>query len=711
MNIERKGSRSLRASVRYRNAVLLGCTALVALTPTFSLAQEADNASSTTTLKPIVVEGTGTNLDTENDSKSIVAERTTGGGKMATDILDTPASVSVITSKEIQERAAQDVEQVLQYTAGVTTDFYGSDDRFDYFKIRGFDAYMYRDGLVIGRPFGGLREEPYAYERVEVLKGANSTGFGVSDPGGSVDFVTKRPKSERFGEVYATGGSFDHGETGFDFGDNITEDDTLSYRITGKFKRADEEYDYSQDDENFIMGGLTWRPSGDTSLSVIFDHLDRDGVPGSGGHPVGSDFSRDRFFGEPDFNYRDTNRNAVSVLFDHDFGDGLTFNANARYSKSSSNFGYAYISNTPTDGSTIADRAFFANDGSEQQLIFDAHVQYDTSFENVESRTLLGVEHNNYKSDSANYWGAAPGIDWTNPVYTGAPASVPIFANTRDDQKTKAIYFQEEVTFFDKLIATVGLRNDWLDLEETDKLASSTTAEDFSEFTKRFGLTYKITDEFSAYASYAESVAPPQVGTKPETGEQYEIGIKYQPADFPALFSASVYDLTKENITVTDPVTLQPSTVGKVRHRGVDLEAKAEVTDNISLIAAYSYIDSNIIENGTAGNEGNRLALVPKHFASAWVTYTLEGNGPRGDMTFGLGGRYAGSYYFSDANTSKSKSNVVFDVSFTYKIQENTTFQLNVSNVFDEKYVAYGGFGADFYNPGRAVVATLRQTW
>jgi iron complex outermembrane receptor protein len=78
---------------------------------------------------------------------------------MPTDILDTPASVSVITSREIQERGASSVEEVLQYTAGVSTDFYGSDDRFDYFKIRGFDAYMYRDGLVVGRPFGGLREE------------------------------------------------------------------------------------------------------------------------------------------------------------------------------------------------------------------------------------------------------------------------------------------------------------------------------------------------------------------------------------------------------------------------------------------------------------------------------------------------------------------------------------------------------------------------
>ncbi|KRB58381.1 ligand-gated channel [Rhizobium sp. Root708] len=711
MHIERIAGRLTGSRHRSRKMSLLGCTALIAFMPTFSYGEDAGTSGSETTLSPIVLQGVGIGLDLENDSKSIVARKTTAGGAMATDILDIPASVSVITSKEIEERGAQNVEQVLQYTSGVTTDFYGSDDRFDYFKIRGFDANMYRDGLLIGSPFGGLREEPYAYERVEVLKGANSSGFGASDPGGSVNYVTKRPKSERFGEVYATGGSYSHGETGFDFGDNITADDTLSYRITGKFQRSDDEYDYSQNDENFITGGVTWRPSGDTNLSVIFDHLDRDGVPGSGGHPVGSNFSRSRFFGEPDFNYRDINRNAVNILFDHDFGDGLTFNANARYSKSRSNFGYAYISATPTSGSTIADRAYFANDSSDEQFIVDTHLQYDASFEDIDNRTLLGLEYNDYSKDSASYWGGAPGIDWTNPVYTGAPTSVPIYANTRNDQKTKAIYLQEELTFFDKLIATVGLRNDWLDLDEANKLDNTAKSGDFSEFTKRFGLTYKLTDEFSAYASYAESAAPPQIGTAPETGKQYEIGVKYAPTDFPAIFSAAVYDLTKENITVTDSTTLLQSTVGKVRNRGVDLEAKAEVTNNVNVIAAYSYIDSKIVENGTGGNEGKRLALVPTHFASAWVTYTLEGNGPRGDMTFGLGSRYTGSYYMSDANTSKSKGNVVFDASFNYKIQENTTFQLNVSNLFDEKHVAYGGFGADFYNPGRAIYATLRQTW
>jgi iron complex outermembrane receptor protein len=713
MHSKKNGSTGKRSGLHYRNAALLGCTALIAFSPVTSLAQDADSSGSNTVLQTITIDGAGA----DDDSKSIVATKTTSGGKIATDIMNTPASVSVITSKEIQQRGAQNVEEVLQYTAGVTTDFYGSDDRFDYFKVRGFDAYMYRDGLLIGRPFGGLREEPFAYERVEVLKGANSATFGVSDPGGAVNYMTKRPKNERFGEAYVTGGSYDRAETGIDFGDNITEDDTLSYRITGKVKNAKAEFDFSNDDEKFFMGGLTWRPTDVTSLTVVYDHLNTDGVPGSGGHPVGTDFSRSRFFGEPDFNYRGVNRNSLSVMFDHDFGSGLSFSTNARYSKANTDFGYAYIASTPTNGSTTAKRSFFADDSSDENFIVDSRLQYEANFDAVESTTLFGVEYNNLSSDGQINFGDAPGIDWTNPIYSGAPTSVPLGEITRNRQYTTAIYAQQDLTFSEKLIATVALRNDWLDLKQhstsywTGSEVVSNDEDRVSELTKRFGVTYRFTDAFAAYASYAESVAPPTVGVQPERGDQIELGVKYQPTDFPGLFTAAIYDLTKSNITVTNPVTNLPSTIGEVRVRGLDLEAKTEVTNNFSLTAAYSYLKSEITENGTGGNIGNELQFVPNHSASLWGNYTLEGNDTIGDMTFGLGARYIGSYYFDDANTQKTGNNVVFDASFNYKIQENTSLDLNVSNLFDKKYVAYGGFGADFYNPGRSFAVTLRRTW
>ncbi|WP_312794294.1 TonB-dependent siderophore receptor [Tianweitania sp.] len=709
-----------RTPVRHRAAVLLGCTAMIAFAPTLSYAQQAETTGEAVVLQQVVVSGGGgSGVGGDDDNGTIVAEHTTVGGKLPTTILDTPASVSVVTSKEIDKRDAESIEEVLQYTAGVVTDFYGSDDRFDVYKIRGFDAYTYRDGLTLGRPFGSLREEPYAYDRVEVLKGGSSTTFGVSDPGGAVNYVTKMPKRGRWGEAYVTGGSFERKEVGFDFGDNITSDDTLSYRLTGKLKDADLDYDYSRDDTKFIQGGLTWRPDDATNFTVVFDHLHDNGVPSNGGIPEGYDFDRSSFFGEPSYNYRRTDRDTVSAFFDHDFGNGLTFAANSRYSNAEHGYGYAYIAATPTDGSTVVDRAFVGEEADSRQFIGDARLQYETSFGSVDSRTLVGIMYNKQVEDTDGTYQPAGSLDFTNPIFTGGPDRSELFSYSTNRQETTGLYLQQELEFSEKLIATVGLRNDWIDINNKGAYYPGTAFElstdadgDFSEFTKRFGLTYKFTPEFATYASYAESVVPASdITAKVEHGEQYEVGIKYQPTAFPALFTASVYDLSKTDITVVNPVTLLPSTIGEIEVRGIDLEAKAELPQNFTLTAAYSYLDAEITENGTGGNEGNRPQLVPEHIASLWLDYTLQGEGKRGDLTVGAGARYIGSYFLTDANVSSADSNVIFDAALNYEVVENTTLQLNVNNIFDEKHVAYGGFGADFYNTGRSISATLKKTW
>ncbi|RJE79008.1 TonB-dependent siderophore receptor [Paracoccus sp. JM45] len=695
-----------RAGVRGRAliAALLGCSAIVTVGATGARAQATND--DVIVLDTIVLQGDG---DGTADG-SFVTLQSGGAGRLETPFLDSSASVSVITEAEIQERGASSVEEVLQYSAAVFTDQYGADNRYDYYMIRGFDAYAYRDGLSLGTPFGGVREETYAFDQVEVLKGANSTAYGVSDPGGSVNYRTKLPKSERFAESYVTAGSFDRAEVGVDFGDNLTKDDTLSYRVTAKVSKGELEYDESRDDEKFFMGGLTWRPSDATSVSVVVDVLDIDSTPGSGGFPEGGDFDRSEYFGEPDFNYLTTDRTSTTVMLDHDFGGGLSLNSSLRYSDIEQTFGYVYVSSTPTTG-TIAGRSAFTQDSSGQSVIGDAHLQYDGYFDKIDSRSVVGVEYSKSTADEVLGFDSATSIDWTNPVYTGAPDSVATYSDTLTEQRGHAIYAEQELTFAGKYVASAGVRHDWLDTKVVDNLYGTTSRADISETTARAGLTYKATNELSVYGSYAQSVVPASVGLEPERGEQYELGVKYAPLASRATFSAAIYDLTKNNITQTDPVTYVESTIGEVRVRGLDLEAKAELTPNVSLTAAYSYMDSKIIEDDDDSTEGNNLSFVPEHLASLWVHYLFEGEGNRGDQTVGLGLRYIGSYYYDDANTESTGAHTLVDASYSYQINDQTKLALNVTNLLDEKYVAYGGFGSDFYNEGREFTATLSHSW
>lgn len=707
--------------LRRTGTLMCGCATLALLAARPAWAQDAE----TVVLSPIVVEATGG----DDDASSIVATETASDSGLPTDILDTPASVSVITEKEIEQRGAVTLEQVLQYTSGVTSDFYGSDDRFDYFKIRGFDAFTYRDGLLIGAPFGGIREEPYAFQRVEVLKGSNSTAFGVADPGGAVNFVTKTPTGERLREAYLSYGSFSQKELGFDLGDKLNETGTLSWRLTGKILDGEGEADGTNDDEAFLMAGLAWRPSDRTQLTFVFDYLYRDGYPNSGGYPLDIDFDRSTFLGEPEFNYLDTDRKTATLKFDHDFGGGLSLGATARYSRTEHGYGYLYVNSAAdldlTD--TVTPRAAFANDSLDEDFVADAHLRYDRSFGSVQSRTLAGVEYRHSEADSRGWYAdnvsysgivyypypASLDIDWTNPVRLGGIdlSLISPISDTSTDTTVKAIYLQEELTFSERVIANLGLRRDWIDTTETNNLSATSSSGSFAETTGRFGLTYKITNGLSVYGSYAESVVPASVGVEPERGEQYELGVKYRPEGMRALFSAAVYDLTKLNMSVTDPVTMLPATIGETRSRGLDLEARAELSDRMNLTAAYSYIDTEIVENGTGGNAGNELSLVPKHSASLWVDYRVPGTGRRRDMTFGLGARYTGSYWLTNANARQSDSAVIVDAAFSYDLADNFDLQVNVSNLFDEKHVTYGGFSGDYYNPGRKVTVSLRSSW
>ncbi|WP_420024366.1 TonB-dependent siderophore receptor (plasmid) [Cereibacter azotoformans] len=703
-----------RSLPRCLKALLLGCSALVTL-PGAALAQDASPQDADTyRLSPIIVDA---GAAADDDANSIVAQELWVGGKVATSLLDTPASVSVVTQKEIRQRNATTTEEVLQYSAGIVSDYYGSDDRNDYFLVRGFQASTYRDGLTLGS-MRGVREEPYAYERVEVLKGANSTLFGVSDPGGSVNFVTKAPQFARFGEIYGQIGTQDHKEIGVDFGDVLNPDATLAYRFTAKVRDSALDYDTSRDDETFLMGGLSWAPSDATTLSLIFDHLDRDGTPNSGGYPLDREYDRSNFFGEADFNDHDVERDTLTAMLRHEFGGGLSLSANLRYSDLTDDFGYIYLSDFADRTGTELSRFYFGTDSTSEELIGNAILQYDTSFGSTDSSTLLGIEYRDASTSQSSYYGSAGTIDLATGIATGVPSALAPYEERESDYKTKSVFLQQNLSFADRIVATVGLRHDWLDLATRGQSfgVAFDDADDFSETSIRGALTYKITDEISTYVSYVESVAPPAIGVEPERGEQYELGVKYQPTGMNALLSAAIFDLTKNDITipvVLDDGTIERQLIGETRVRGVEIEGKAEIAENWDVIAAYSYLDAEATRAVVRGTDvsGNRFANVPEHMASLWVNRTLPATDARGEMTFGVGARYVGSYHYAlQNNTGKSESTTLFDAAFSYEIAENTGMVINVSNLFDNQHVVGRGT-ADYYNPGRSITATLRRTW
>ncbi len=694
-----------------KTGALLFCVPLAAL-PACSLAQESAASDEPFRLAPIIVNAKGA---ADDDANSVVAKELWVGGKVATSLLDTPASVSVITQKEIEQRSASTTEEVLQYTPGVITDYYGTDDRNDYFQIRGFQATTYRDGLTLGS-MRGVREEPFAYERIEVLRGANSTLFGPADPGGSVNFVSKQPRFERIRQGYVTYGSFDHKEAGVDVGDAVNGSDTLAFRLTGKLQDSEREYDHSQDDNGFVMGGLTWEPTAFTSATLIVDHLRQDNTPNSGGYPKDREYDRDAFFGEPSYNFHDVERTNISASFKHDFDNGFTLRSNLRHSDLSDGYGYVYINDVAGRTGPLVDRGYLGSDGEAEQLNGNLMLQYDARFENMDSSTIVGVEYLDAHSENVSVYGSADPIDVTRPVYRGVSPAI-VYQDKDQDSTIKSLFLQQNLSFYERVILTLGMRHDSMDVSETDHLSGTRSSDRFSENSFRSALTYIVNDEVSAYVSMVESVSPPEVGVTPERGSQYELGVKYSPAAINALFSAAIYELIQDDVAtaVVQPNgAIEQQTVGEQRVRGLDLEAKAELTENLSVIGGYSYMETEVLRGalnvwgvGVVSIEGNEFVSAPKHSASLWSYYSVPGT----SVSVGLGARYVGSYHFSNFNdTGESEATTLFDAAFNYQIAKDTDLAVNVSNLLDEQHVVGSGT-ADYYNPGRELTAKLSYSW
>lgn len=673
----------------------------------------------------------------------LVAERSATGTKTDTPLLDVPAAVSVVGEAEVERRGVKNLDQTLNYTSGVNTNLYGADKRYDFLAIRGFDATgigVYREGLQSRTyNFTGSRIEPYGMQRVEVMKGSTSTLYGLNAPGGLVNMVTKRPQDHKHGEIYTTFGE-DHAETGADFGGPIDANGDWSYRITAKWQDSKEGHEWARDDRLYIAPALTWKPTDYTTLTLLADYNNRKGA-NRYGIPLGSGLDPETFLGEKQFDQNDTKEWNIGYVFDHDFGNGLKFHSNARYNDLELSNKNAYATSTqPVTSQRIAMQV----EGELERFSADNHLQYDASFGRFDSRTLFGVDYSRTKQKESDTRGYIAGVgDLNNPVYcspncTVTPNIVFIGPAYWGDgvQTATGVYLQEELTFDDRWILTLGTRYDHVKSEAEAVFDFGVGVSDSQEITEhaltsRAGLTFKATEELSIYGTYSESFQPvPPVPTlfgafgapslsgdnKPVEGVMWEAGVKYRPAGMNALFTAAVFSLEQENVPYY--LGVQRYQIGKVRTRGVELEAKAAVNERLNLTLAYSYVDSEILEDGLPAattTKGNRFQFIPAHTASAWVDYTIPGNGTFGDLTLGLGARFVGSRYADNANTVKIDPYTVFDAALNYQLTENASLAINVTNLFDKEYISHvetwSAPDTLFYGDRRSIKATLKYTW
>jgi iron complex outermembrane receptor protein len=688
------------------------------------LAQET-GSEAPITLNPVTVEGQGE--DASGPVDGYVANESTTGSKTDTPIIETPQSISVISAERLEEQAASSLGDALRYSAGVTGELFGLDQRGYGMRIRGFevDNNYYRDGLQYkGTSFVSfLPLDVYGAERLEILRGPASVLYGQASPGGILNYVSKRATAEPQYEVQAGFGTFDRYQGKFDFSGHLTEDGALSYRVTGLGRDSDTQTDFVNDDRLFIAPTLTWQGE-DTTVTLLanYQHDDQGWgiqfLPASGtvlDNPNGR-LPRHTFTGEPDFDKYILDQFSVGYQVEHHVDDVFTVRQNAHYAELENDQEIVY-------GVGLADDRTlnrFADTGHSELSTVAVDNQVQAKFETgpIAHTGLFGVDFQHYDFSDRGAGAPIAPIDIYDPEYGADIPDLVVSTDGNTKQRQIGLYVQEQAKLFDKLVVLLGGRYDFAKTEFTNDLENTEQTVNDEAFTGRAGLVYLFDNGLAPYFSYSESFQPlletDANGNpfKPEEGRQYEVGLKYQPTGWNSSVMLSLFDIVKKNVLTPDPLDPANNQVqtGEVRHRGIELEGVASFDFGLDLTAAYTFLDAEVTKSNAAGEEGNRPGRVPKHSASLWADYTI----PEGDFAglgFGAGVRYIGPSFGDNLEDLRLPGYTLADAAIHYE-WDNFKFALNGSNIFDKVYVpSCFGETSCFYGERRTVFGTITYRW
>lgn len=674
-----------------------------------------------------------------------VATRSATGTKTDTSILEIPQTINVVTAEQVQTQGARNLTQALRYTPGLNVG--GFTDRnaiADEITSRGFaPTPLYLDGAYLpyaGSLGGAPQIDPYTLERIEVLKGPSSVLYGQNQPGGIINMVSKRPTTEQRSQVKLGAGSYDRVNGAFDTSGPIDDQKEFTYRVIGVGKKGGQQVDHTHSERMLLAPSLTWTPNDDTSLTLLAQIQRDDGLEDYQALPMIGSLKRgpngeriDREFFSGDTKYNDYKRDQYVFGYDftHNFTEDLKYRSTARYTDVRDDYKGFYLRSFVTDDAGVTDytRANRVKLNWKQHntaYTVDNNLEYKFNTGALEHTTLMGVDyrHFNRKYDGYNAYNVLPiNLYGENNNYDTSSVTPQLDTKWDNTIRQTGVYLQDQIKL-DKWILTIGGRQDWAEVENKDLLARTVEEKRDHKFTSRVGLTYVTDFGLAPYVSYSESFLPtlgtaaPERGGKgfePTEGQQYEVGVKYQPFD-QTLITASVFQIKQKNVLTgdTDYPQYQAQT-GEVRSRGVELEVKSTF-DNIDVMAAASYLDSFYTKD-TWGNKDNRSEAQAPVSALVWANYHFTQASLNG-LTFGAGARYTGRKPGDAANSFDVPSYVVYDTTVSYDMGKlspslrGVQTSLNVQNIFDREYISdcNYSFGC-YYGQERVASVEVSYDW
>ncbi len=717
-----------------------------------ALAQQSSPAP-TTELSKMTVSDTAEEGYSRSDSSTAT--------KTDTPLIETPASIQVVTQQMLQDQKALTFDQALVNVAGVRSSTIGWAENI---YLRGFPTSTYfRDGFRIDDPSGlGGTATLSNVDSIEVLKGPASILYGRVEPGGVVNIITKQPSATPRFSVEQTAGSWGEYTTTLDTAGPLNDSKTLQFSLNASHHQNNLFIDNVWDKRVFIAPSLRWTPDAKTQVTLegSYSH-DRTILYQQSIVPYDTT-SQQFLFGPRNANptpYEfDPDTAFIGLSWSHEFADGWT--VRQHISRNRVNF------STPVNWNTCCGPLF--QDGNTWTVglstshltgwtrsdgtVLDLEGHFNTG--PIKHTLLMGGDYYNLRALYDSQYSNSNGPYFNVPLYSSvvqSTAAIPIDPNsfyyTDTTTRSYGLYAQDQIKLPYSVEILGGLR-----YQHVATNGFSTNGTDFyggsgnptpsnppadHAVTPRVGVLWLPKDFLSLYASYTENFGATNATStdyqgkplKPEGAKQYEVGTKAESSDGRLSASLAWYDLTKINVIAPDIAhpngqgSFFPTTVGQIESKGVEMTLQGEILQGWDALVAYSYDRATIKVGTSTYPAGTRLPQVPEQMLRLYSTYKLSGALQGFKVGAGLSFEGSAPGLYVDPNTGASETNVITNpayhtvdamASYEHPIgRARVTAQINVRNALDASYrtdsfMYVAPWGYVTYGPPRSVLGSVK---
>jgi iron complex outermembrane receptor protein len=698
-------------------------------------------------------------VSTSND-RGYQASNAVSATRLNVPIKDVPIALTAFTEEFINDVNADLINEIVTYAPGVSKTNASFGGTRDMVNIRGFEQTSpLRNGFT-----GAGLIDPAVIARVEVSRGPSSVLYGSLAPGGVINYITKRPKAERGGDISVSVGSYERLGAELDVWGSLNESKTLRYRLVTVGETSKDIYPNYKQERTLVFPVLQWVPNADWSITVDYERSNTV----EHATPLLRPQVRPRNFtpsvnagwyfypGLPrNFSYssatdlRDQENTVVSAEV---LGKIAGWNVRGFFNYNHRDVWFGSTGTSDVQNNLPADASFnyLGRRGRlERNDARGKSYQVETSKEFVfgrnELKLLVGALYSTGTGSASQAnrpgglnppkWDLRDPSTWDNNVYVRAQDLV-LSSWSGSGSDTRAAYVTAVASFFDRRLTVLGgYRTNELESDSTNKLTGVKTVNpSVSKDSPQVGALVKLNNNLGLFASYSTSFSG-QPGTKlirnvpsgpiePVEGKGYDLGIKFDFMDGRISGNLGVFQATNDNFATNifelDPVTsatFQTTVTGRtMESKGTEFEVTYVPSENVQLYFSYAYLDAYIEKSILANYPvGTPLSFAPEHSAHFLGKYSFSEGSLKG-FSVGAGVQAISDQFYSEEIGSSvvpfrldgyALADVFGSYSWNRGAKHRSTVSLQVKNVFDTYY------DPSFFNryQPRRVLLTYKTTF